>query len=483
MKINAALYQKYQQVLIVCILIVAGLLYGFYHYQDEKRKTRQEEYLKLRAIAKLKSEQLVEWHKERISEANFFSDGLPYKKYIKDIMQGKKEEEILLRNSLLKIMSNNRYENIYLLNRKGELLFSVLPDSASMDSVTEAYSREVFDLNKIKVRDFYYCKSLEKVQYEIMAPVADGDEIIAALVFMIDPEDFLYPLIQEWPMLSKSGEAIIVRQEGNEVQYISKLKDADNTRLQFRFPLDQKKNAGVLAVSGYSGLFEGPGYAGHLVVADLSKVPETSWCLIVKEDAKEVYAGFHKNFILMIIFILLAIFYVGATVAWLYHRRQLNLFRKMRSIFRVSHAGIGVVRNRKFKEVNPAFCELTGYSKEELIGQETRLLYATREDYELVGERIYSQIAEKEFGAVETSLLKKDGSVINVILAETQINEKGNSDDFALICLILLNVKKQKAPLRKKKDNFPQWSVIYQDLFISAKMMRTGQCCTLVKAV
>lgn len=451
MKIDAAVFQKYQQILIVCILSIGALLYGQYYYRNEKKKAQQEEYHKLQAIAKLKSEQLVQWHKERISEANFFSDGQPYKQYIYGIIEGGEKEEVLLRNSLLKIMSNNRYENIFLLDKKGKLLFSVLPDSGLMDSITEAHSRDLFSSKKIIVQDFYYCKFQKKAQYEILAPVKDGQDIIAALVFMIDPADYLYPLIQEWPTRSNSAEALIIRQEGKGVQYLSKLRDADNARLQFTFPLDQKESLAVRAVLGYTGLFEGPDYAGKRVVGDLSKVPDTPWYLIVKEDAKEVYAGFHRNFLMIVIITVLAFFYVGSTVAWMYHRRQLNLFRKMRSIFRVSHAGIGVVSDRKFKEVNPSFCEMTGYSKEELIGKGTRRLYVTQEEYNLVGKRIYSQIAEKGFGTVETNLVKKDGSVINVILAETLIDSNSISDGFAFNALDITERKKAEIAIKEKE--------------------------------
>jgi len=40
---------------------------------------------------------------------------------------------------------------------------------------------------------------------------------------------------------------------------------------------------------------------------------------------------------------------------------------KMRSIYSVAPVGIGVVVNRVLKEVNIRVCEMTGYSREELL--------------------------------------------------------------------------------------------------------------------
>ena len=59
---------------------------------------------------------------------------------------------------------------------------------------------------------------------------------------------------------------------------------------------------------------------------------------------------------------------------------------KMRSIYSVAPTGIGVVADRVLKEVNPRICEMTGYTREELIDKNARILYPSQEEYEFVGE-------------------------------------------------------------------------------------------------
>ncbi len=100
---------------------------------------------------------------------------------------------------------------------------------------------------------------------------------------------------------------------------------------------------------------------------------------------------------------------------------------QLQGIFRAAPIGIGVVRDRILLEVNARICEMTGFTPEELIGKNTRIFYPTQKEFEYVGEVKYRQIAEKGTGVVETKWMKKDGSIIDVLLSSTLIDVKDNS--------------------------------------------------------
>jgi PAS domain S-box-containing protein len=98
------------------------------------------------------------------------------------------------------------------------------------------------------------------------------------------------------------------------------------------------------------------------------------------------------------------------------------------SIIRAVPIGIGVVKNRFFQQVNDRILEMTGYSREELIGKNARILYPTDQDYEYVGKEKYEQINQHGTGTVETRWLRKDGTIIYILLSSTPINRQ----DFSL---------------------------------------------------
>jgi PAS domain S-box-containing protein len=101
--------------------------------------------------------------------------------------------------------------------------------------------------------------------------------------------------------------------------------------------------------------------------------------------------------------------------------------RKISSVFLAAPVGIGVVIDRVFQEVNDTLCQMTGYSREELLGRSARLLYPTQQDYDYVGQEKYRQIAETWTGSVETRCEKKDGTIMDIILSSTPLD----TDDLA----------------------------------------------------
>ncbi|MDD4747861.1 MAG: PAS domain S-box protein, partial [Salinivirgaceae bacterium] len=91
------------------------------------------------------------------------------------------------------------------------------------------------------------------------------------------------------------------------------------------------------------------------------------------------------------------------------------------SIFRAAPIGIGVTVDRVIREANPQFFEMIGYSKEEILGQNTQMFYPNFETYQLVGENKYKQIAETGNGTVETQWKRKNGEIIDVLISSTPI--------------------------------------------------------------
>jgi PAS domain S-box-containing protein len=133
-----------------------------------------------------------------------------------------------------------------------------------------------------------------------------------------------------------------------------------------------------------------------------------------------------------------------------------NSEAKMMSIFRAAPIGIGVVSNRAFQDVNDRLCELTGYSRDELVGESSRVLYSTDEDYEYVGTEKYRQIEESGTGTVETRFQRKDGKVIDVLLSSTPIDPNDVSLGITFTALDITERKQAEQILKQYHKGLEQ---------------------------
>ena len=95
---------------------------------------------------------------------------------------------------------------------------------------------------------------------------------------------------------------------------------------------------------------------------------------------------------------------------------------KIQSIFSAAPVGIGLVINRKYFEINDTFCRMTGYSRKEVIGKSSAMMYPTKEEFEVSGVEKYRQIAKKGIGSIETRLKCKDGRILNIISTSTPLD-------------------------------------------------------------
>jgi len=94
----------------------------------------------------------------------------------------------------------------------------------------------------------------------------------------------------------------------------------------------------------------------------------------------------------------------------------------LQSLFKAAPTGIGMVRHRVIAEANDRLCAMTGYGREELIGQSARILYPSDDDFNYVGKEKYRQISDRGTGTVETRWLRKDGRIIDVLLSSTPLD-------------------------------------------------------------
>jgi PAS domain S-box-containing protein len=124
--------------------------------------------------------------------------------------------------------------------------------------------------------------------------------------------------------------------------------------------------------------------------------------------------------------------------------------RMLSAILETAPTGIGVVEDRVFVQVNDYILKLTGYTRQELLGQSARMLYPTQEESDYVGREKYRQIAEKGTGTVEVRWLHKDGTIRHVMLSSTPLNPEALEEGVTFTVLDITDRKAAEAALASR---------------------------------
>lgn len=122
---------------------------------------------------------------------------------------------------------------------------------------------------------------------------------------------------------------------------------------------------------------------------------------------------------------------------------------RVKSIFSAAPVGIGVVVDRLFTEVNQKMCDLTGYTREELIGESSRILYPSEEEYLRVGKIKYARINKYGSGSVKTQFKTKDGSILDIFLSSTPIDPSNLSTGVTFTALDITELLKAQRDLEE----------------------------------
>jgi PAS domain S-box-containing protein len=466
--------------LVIFILIVSG---GYFYYQYEKYATRREKYSELKTIADLKTDQIVHWREERLTDAHVFSESPFIRHAIQRWLLSKDntlEKDLLERLSLI----NYKYEDVFIVSAEGKILLSLDTMLHHMDSVTINFCNKALRERRTFFSDFYFCPTHDIIHFDIFAPVLNNRNIpVAVLVLRVNPYDYLYPLIQSWPTSSKSAETLVIRKDGDSVLYVNELRHISNTALKLRIPLTSIETPSVQAVLGQVGICEGLDYRGMKVLADRRPIPGSPWFMIAKVDQREIFSELYYRSVIVIIVTLILLLLLGVGMAWLYNNRQKNIYRELletgtalqesQGEFRATLYSIGdavITTDVKgcIRNMNGVAEKLTGWKESDAVGR------SIVDVFQIVNEESSAKVESpvqrvlKEGLVVglanHTLLISKDGKEIPIADSGAPIrNEKGEITGVVLVFrdqteerITQKALRENEAKFRTLVENIPQ---------------------------
>jgi PAS domain S-box-containing protein len=312
---------------ISAIVLLLTALFVFQILRDDRRASVEAN---LKAVAELKLEQLENWLEEQQADISFLSEGshfaIQFDRWL--AVGGNNAAALAVIQARIKVLGQTYgYDTFGLFDTDGKLRISNPGANPEHLAAHQALALAAMRQNQPLLIDFHQHPG-EPIRIGMIAPLkrldARGEQTIGALLLAAPAAAKLFPLLQHWPLPSKTGEIVLARREGNEILYIVTYKAAPMT---VHMPTSNPDLPIARVERGEQGILRGArDYVGDPVLAYGVRVPGTPWMLVAKQDQSEVDAPLEQSALWLTGVMLLLLSGVGA-VTWFWWRSQENRYR------------------------------------------------------------------------------------------------------------------------------------------------------------
>jgi len=435
--------RRYFYILVGAFLVLTGAIgvLGFRYFLDQKRAIQAEVRNELLAISGLKVQEVVAWRRERLGDARIIAATV-MTPAVRQVLAGRGDAE--LRAQVLAwlqaMVENAGYANAVLVDMGGKIRLSA-GQAGLQESHYAALLNQAVRTGDVIFSDIHYDPGLQGAHLGLTVPLrsAIGGQIEGALLLGINPNEFLYPLIQSWPTPSRTAETLLVRREGDEVVYLNELRHRKGAALKLRFPLAHRQLLAVKVVLGQEGIADGVDYRGMPVLGSLRRIPDSPWSMVTKVDAEEIDAPIHQQarWLALIACSLMLTTGAGGGMVWRHLRSRFYEQKYGAELERRALLGHYDYLSRfandiilltdetgRIVEANDRASAAYGYEREELIGMPIR-------DLRDAGD---VDAFEKQWAAVDTDSLvfetrhrRRDGITFPVEVSARRIAVEGRA--------------------------------------------------------
>jgi PAS domain S-box-containing protein len=372
-------------ILVFLLFSLAMGAAGFYFYENQKTRIKQEMSEELRAITDLKVRLISNWRKDRLADAEVILETPFIAEHVQQLLAGQKPQEA--KKEILEWMQafqeHYQYDSILLLDPEQEIRLSVPrgqepPPSYERDVILESIQKR-----KAILSDLYQNEVSGAIRLCLVVPILIARRYdifpVGTLLLRIDPDEFLYPIIESWPTPSPSSESILVRREGEEVIYLNHLRHQQTTPLVFRVRINPKDIA--KAAYGKEGVVETLDYRLVPVLSAVRRIPDSPWVLVAKVDQREIYGSIREAGFWTAVVVGLLIAGLGLTGGLFWYKQDVYFQRSMASQAEKQAKMLDEIlaaspdltymcdREGRYVYANPAFLQALRLSRSDVIGK------------------------------------------------------------------------------------------------------------------
>lgn len=385
--------------ILLVLFAFATAVSAFLFYRWQRDSVMHQEQQKLLAIHESISAQLHTWRENQLGEAREWMTVLHFREILARWLE---QRDPALKQSMMArlfaLQERYHYRNIRIVDTTGRILLNLDAGAETdihadaRDSLSVALQRGVPVITDLHVMDTLLPPHLDVVT-PLVWPGEHGPRHMAAIILSVGAETSLYPILDAYPVPTRTGECLLFRRDGNDILYLNNSRILNAGAMRLRVPISRRDMIAVRAVYGKYGLQTGKDYRNQDVLSIVRPVSGTTWYLAVEIDEEEAMAssGAPVNFLLLALFSIIAMGFIA--FGFLTQRSQRKhyenlyfsqmklveseeryraLFSNMLDAFALHEMVLddrGIAVDYIFLSVNPAFEKQTGLRSEQIIGK------------------------------------------------------------------------------------------------------------------
>ncbi|MFZ2267159.1 MAG: ATP-binding protein [Azonexus sp.] len=374
--------------LVVFILLAGG---GALFYQTARQQLLTSTGEQLLAVAELKTREITQWRNERVADGQVLVDDHHFAELIRGwFAEPQSARQELLLQRMRSLADNYHYQDVILLDEQGRQRLS-LGSQASDEYDRSHILPETPDAPaRARLTDFHLHSESGQLHLDVVAPLLmeqqGGHRRIGTMILRTDPATLLFPMLQSWPRPTSSAEALLIRRDGDDVLFLSELRNHPAAPLSFRLAASSAGVPAIQAVFGNkNGVVDGNDYAGVPVIAAIQAVPDSPWHIVAKMSRQEALADWAIASHLIVGLIAGLLVATASVFGFIYQTRGIRRYRQLfkaesatraeQERFRIAFnasplaASIARAEDGRFVDVNDNYRRYFGWQRAEMLGK------------------------------------------------------------------------------------------------------------------
>lgn len=361
---------KSMKVKLICYFILMTtlpiLIVSSTAYNRGKRALNDRVIEKLTSIAELKKAQLSNWLQERLVDISVLSTNKSLEASFSNLLYLRKafrSVERMQESEIGEVYYKRLSEYLGKLKEKfiscdeiamldienGEIVMSTTESNIGLIDGDYPYYLEVLRNNGMPFKDIHYSEYTKQIEMTLFGTVKrtdpitmeETDVINGIVTIRVNTNDAIGALLQDWPGSGESGETLLVRRTGDQLQFLNNTRHLAKTALNLNIPVNSIVPESFMLDSGEEGIVKVFDHRGIEVLLAFRYIPQLKWGLIVKQDTSEAFMSITELKNQVITLAMVSVFIIVVIVFVLAHGITNPIFRLVQGAHAIGKGNLG----------------------------------------------------------------------------------------------------------------------------------------------